>query len=146
MNVIGPQDEVLMVRHSRPFSLRRLVLMGASYIFQPTVFLRRAAMEVVGELDVSLRHAMDYDLWIRVGKQLPVRYLPRVLANFRIHGDSKTTTEMGIQRKESQMVRRRHTTRSMDRLWFTYYDLRVYLYRHWERHCMRSSKNAIQKS
>lgn len=133
MRVIGPSDELIMVRRSRPFSLRRLILTGASYIFQPTVFMRRSAVLDVGGVDVGLRHAMDYDLWIRLGKRGAV-YVPAVLANFRLHGSSKTVTEMKLQRAESRMVRRRYAISSADRLWYAYYDLRVFAYMMLERH------------
>lgn len=134
MNVIGPSDELIMTRRSRPFSLRRLVLTGASYIFQPTVFMRRWALEEVGLLDVELRHAMDYDLWIRLGSRFPAVYVPKVLANFRMHPHSKTCTEMALQRRESKMLRRRYAVSVFDRLWYVYYDLRVLLYQRLEQH------------
>ncbi|MGQ9525346.1 MAG: glycosyltransferase family 2 protein [Armatimonadota bacterium] len=134
MNVIGPDDELLLTRRSRPFSLRRLILTGASYIFQPTVFMRRRALYQVGLLDVGLRHAMDYDLWIRLGRRFPALYIPKVLANFRLHPRSKTATEMALQRSESKALRRRYITGAFDRLCCAYYDLRVFLYQHWERY------------
>jgi len=141
MNVIGPADEVIMTRRSRPFNLRRLILTGASYIFQPTVFIRRTALEEVGLLNVELRHAMDYDLWIRLGTRFPALYIPRVLANFRMHPQSKTCTEMTLQRLESKALRRRYATNRFDRLWYAYYDLRVLLYQHLEQY--RISKRRL---
>lgn len=134
MNVIGPSDELIMTRRSRPFSLRRLILTGASYIFQPTVFMRRWALEEVGLLDIELRHAMDYDLWIRLGSRFPAVYVPKVLANFRMHPHSKTCTEMALQRRESKMLRRRYAVSVFDRLWYAYYDLRVLLYQRLEQY------------
>jgi hypothetical protein len=42
-------------------------------------------------LDTSFRFAMDYDLWVRLTKFAPLRYLPgRLWANFRLHSNSKT--------------------------------------------------------
>lgn len=140
MNVVDHEDRILMRRRSRPFNLRRLILTGASYIFQPTVFIRREALEAVGQLDISLRHAMDYDLWIRIGQKFPAVYVPEVLANFRVHPSSKTSTEIQLQLKEGREVRARYARSPFDRLWFAYYDLRVLAYRHWERRCISHSK------
>jgi hypothetical protein len=35
---------------------------------------------------------MDYDLWIRLGRMAPLRYLPRQLAQVRLHPDTKTAS------------------------------------------------------
>ncbi|MGC8833769.1 MAG: glycosyltransferase family 2 protein [Armatimonadota bacterium] len=140
MNVVDHEDRILIRRRSRPFNLRRLILAGASYIFQPTVFIRREALEAVGQLDISLRHAMDYDLWIRIGQKFPAVYVPEVLANFRMHPSSKTSTEIQLQLKEGREVRARYAKSPFDRLWFAYYDLRVLAYRYWERRCISQSK------
>jgi glycosyltransferase involved in cell wall biosynthesis len=64
------------------------------YIHQPTVFLRRKAMNRVGPFDETIMTCMDYDYWIRVGKQYNERsvlYLNDVfLACARDHKESKT--------------------------------------------------------
>jgi glycosyltransferase involved in cell wall biosynthesis len=145
MNVVDHEDRILMRRRSRPFNLRRLILTGASYIFQPTVFIRREAIEAVGQLDISLRHAMDYDLWIRIGQKFPAVYVPEVLANFRVHPSSKTSTEIQLQLKEGREVRARYIRSPFARLWFAYYDLRVWAYRHWERRRISRLK-ALEKA
>lgn len=67
------------------------VLCWSSHISQPTVFLRREVIDCVGMMDVGLRYAMDFDLWIRVAVQYPIRYLPYVLAKERHHRLAKTT-------------------------------------------------------
>ena len=33
---------------------------------------------------------MDYDLWLRMGREAPPLFLDRVLAQFRLHATSKT--------------------------------------------------------
>jgi len=40
---------------------------------------------------------MDYDLWIRLGKRFPCRYLPRFLSTYRLHEASKTVREDVLQ-------------------------------------------------
>jgi hypothetical protein len=33
---------------------------------------------------------MDYDLWVRLARRAPVKYVPQVWANFRLHNAGKT--------------------------------------------------------
>lgn len=61
-----------------------------NFICQPSAFFRKDAFEAVGGLDDTLHFAMDYDLWIRIGRRFPCRYLPRFLASYRLHDESKT--------------------------------------------------------
>ena len=63
---------------------------GYVHIPQQAAFFRRDLWLRVGPLDPSFFFAMDYDLWVRLAKLAPLMYIPRVWANFRLHGDSKT--------------------------------------------------------
>jgi glycosyltransferase involved in cell wall biosynthesis len=65
-------------------------LASFNFICQPSTFFTREAFEAVGGLDESLHFAMDFDLWIRIGKRFPCRYLPRFLSTYRLHEASKT--------------------------------------------------------
>ncbi|MEK7270521.1 MAG: glycosyltransferase family 2 protein [Planctomycetota bacterium] len=69
----------------RPSRLRRIC-----FIPQPAMFLRRRVPERFGFLDEGLHHAMDYDYWLRLAGHADVRYLPQVLARFRLHPGMKT--------------------------------------------------------
>jgi len=61
---------------------------------QPSCFLRRSAIDLAGGIDVSLRYAMDYDLWLRIGLAGGRwRAVDEYWAEFRIHGASKTGSE-----------------------------------------------------
>ncbi|HEY57609.1 MAG TPA: glycosyltransferase [Anaerolineae bacterium] len=63
---------------------------GYVHIPQQAAFFRAALWRQVGPLDPSFYFAMDYDLWVRMAKVSQLLYVPRVWANFRIHGDAKT--------------------------------------------------------
>ena len=63
---------------------------GYVHIPQQAAFFRGDLWRQVGPLDPSFYFAMDYDLWVRLAKVSEVRYVPRLWANFRIHGDAKT--------------------------------------------------------
>ena len=65
-------------------------LASFNFICQPSAFFRRDVFEAVGGLDETLQFAMDFDLWIRIGKCFPCRYLPGYLSTYRLHENSKT--------------------------------------------------------
>lgn len=90
-----------------PFDLWRLVYV-MDFILQQSAFFRRQALDAVGGLDERLHWAMDWDLFIKIGKRFPVGYLPRTMANLREHGTAKTLS--GGLRRLSELVdvMRRH--------------------------------------
>ncbi|MBA2883005.1 glycosyltransferase involved in cell wall biosynthesis [Desulfosalsimonas propionicica] len=47
--------------------------------------MRREAFEKVGGLDVALRRAQDYDFWLKLIRQYPIRAVPEVLMYKRAH-------------------------------------------------------------
>jgi glycosyltransferase involved in cell wall biosynthesis len=64
-----------------------------NFICQPSAFFLREAFEMAGGLDESLNYSLDYDLWVRIGKLFPCRYLPVTLSLYRLHETSKTIRE-----------------------------------------------------
>ncbi|MBJ6727297.1 glycosyltransferase family 2 protein [Geomesophilobacter sediminis] len=64
-----------------------------NFICQPAAFFRKEAFLAVGGLDATLHFAMDYDLWVRIARRFPCRYLPKPLANYRLHETSKTVSD-----------------------------------------------------
>jgi glycosyltransferase involved in cell wall biosynthesis len=66
---------------------------GYVHIPQQAAFWRASLWDRVGPLDPSFFFAMDYDLWVRLARISELRYHPRVWANFRLHGGSKTIIE-----------------------------------------------------
>jgi hypothetical protein len=104
---------------TEPFNADRL--RETCFICQPTVFMRRDAVERVGYLDESLRYCMDYDLWIRLvraGKVLS--HVPRYLASTRLHADAKTLGQRGQAHAEILRVIYRHFGRVAPSLVFGY--------------------------
>jgi len=66
---------------------------GYVHVPQQSSFWRADLWRRVGPLDPSFFFAMDYDLWVRLARLAPLRYLPGpVWANFRLHRDAKTIT------------------------------------------------------
>lgn len=66
-------------------------LLETCYLCQPAVFWRREVVERFGVFDDTLRYALDYEFWLRVGREIPFDYLDeRFLAGSRLHADTKT--------------------------------------------------------
>ena len=75
---------------TEPFDAHRLAVFN--FIAQPSVFFRRRAFERVGKIDASLHYVMDFDLWIRMARELEFVYVPEFLSTFRLHDESKTVS------------------------------------------------------
>ena len=88
-NFINAQGEVIGKFPSRQTDYHRL-RQGYVHVSQQASFFRADLWRQVGPLDPSFYFAMDYDLWVRLAALAPVVYLPRLWANFRLHGDAKT--------------------------------------------------------
>jgi glycosyltransferase involved in cell wall biosynthesis len=88
-NFINAEGQVTGKFPSRQTDYRRL-RQGYVHISQQSSFFRADLWQQVGPLDPSFYFAMDYDLWVRLAALAPVVYLPRLWANFRLHGDAKT--------------------------------------------------------
>jgi glycosyltransferase involved in cell wall biosynthesis len=87
-------------------------LAESSFICQPAVFIRADVVKKVGELDAGLQLCMDYDYWIRIGKNYPstmIKYLEgKYLANSRVHGETKTVTMEESHYRECLETVKRH--------------------------------------
>jgi glycosyltransferase involved in cell wall biosynthesis len=73
------------------WDLFRLIHMR-NIICQPSVFMRKTALEGAGYLKESFHYAMDWDLWIRIGIEFPVIHVNEFWACNRDYESSKTGT------------------------------------------------------
>ena len=88
-NLINEEGEVLGKFPARQTDYHRL-MRGYVHIPQQSTFFRGDLWRKVGPLNPSFYFAMDYDLWVRLSKVAPLKYHPRLWANFRLHGDAKS--------------------------------------------------------
>lgn len=93
-------------RQLRRFSYRDLLI--ENFIPQPAVFWRRELWEMAGPLDANLHYTMDYDLWLRFARIQPPALLDFVVAQFRVHDQSKTGVINRRQFDEGYEVAKRH--------------------------------------
>ncbi|NOH00680.1 MAG: glycosyltransferase [Chloroflexi bacterium] len=89
-NFINEDGRVIGKFASRQTDYQKL-RRGYVHIPQQTMFFRAKYWKELGPLDPTFYFAMDYDLWVRIARRAPIKYLPgRTWANFRIHTSSKT--------------------------------------------------------
>jgi len=65
---------------------------GVTTISQQAMFFRSLLWRMVGPLDPTFFYAMDYDLWVRLSAVSPIAFHAVPMANFRLHGTSKSLT------------------------------------------------------
>ncbi|MGZ6125219.1 MAG: glycosyltransferase [Myxococcales bacterium] len=88
--------------------LERLIVQNFIAIPAPA-FLREAALRA-GGMDESLWYTADWDLWLRLGREGPIRHLRAELAAFRVHPASQTMvrTDLADRRRQLEAVLERH--------------------------------------
>lgn len=113
-----------------PFDYRRQ-LEVENRVAQPGSFFTREAFWAVGGLDPSYRYAMDYELWLKLGKRFEVRHVDRILGAYRYHSTSKTVAEPTGFGPETIRASRKHGGRWWSPLYVEYYlpRYRPWLYR-----------------
>ncbi len=75
---------------------------------QPAAFWRRSIYDRAGGIDPEFKFALDYDLFLRMldagGRMM---HLPRLLAEFRHHGEAKTSRMVDQWSAEDRLLRKR---------------------------------------
>lgn len=85
------------------------LLVGGQFFMQPSSFWRRSAYEAVGGLDTSLHFCFDYDLFLRLTRIRAPGGIAAMLAAFRIHEQSKTSTIWNtVALPELEQIREHH--------------------------------------
>jgi len=86
---IDLEDRVIGAYPTEPWNFERLT--ENCFICQPALFLRRHVVEQHGLLDPSLYYCMDYEYWLRLGKEgVRFTYFPQKLAGSRLYAGNKT--------------------------------------------------------
>ncbi|MCP5196308.1 MAG: glycosyltransferase [Gammaproteobacteria bacterium] len=96
--------------YSEPWDYERL--QDICFICQPALFWRREALERFGFFDDTLHYALDYEYWLRAGREVPFHYLQgERLAGSRLHDQTKTLGQRVKVHREILQAVMRHSTR-----------------------------------
>jgi glycosyltransferase involved in cell wall biosynthesis len=90
------------------------------YFSQPTTFVRRSALEAVGDLDERLNWTMDWDLFVRAAWHGPMVYVPQPLARVRVYDETKTRSGGRARFREIVELVRRQTGKRYPPAYFYY--------------------------
>lgn len=113
LNVIDFKEEFKRTTPYEAFSFKRL--RRYNFISHPATFVRRSLFKRVGGFDKSLKYCMDYDLWLRLAAQATPFALPTVLACFREHQYSLSTSQPLRVADEAYRVRNRYVATLFER-------------------------------
>jgi glycosyltransferase involved in cell wall biosynthesis len=98
-NHIDTEDGVIEPYPTREWDYQ--ALLDDCFICQPAVFFRREIFEQYGLFNESLNFCMDYEYWLRVGRQEPIYYYPELLAGSRLYDENKT---LGCRRQVREEI------------------------------------------
>ena len=89
-----------------PYSYRRLL--KGNFIPHPATFVRRSLFKQAGRFDERIKYAMDYDLWLRLGRLAQPVQLDEHLAVFRAHPGSLSTANRMASFEDDFAVRMKY--------------------------------------
>lgn len=87
-------DLTLLDRHYYR-QLTVLDLLCFEVLLQPTVFMRRQALDEVGLLSDQYHLILDHELWVRIASRYSLIHVPRFWALERTHPSAKTIAQAG---------------------------------------------------
>ena len=72
-------------RKTYPQRITKSLLMRYNPIIHPTVMICRSAVAAMGNYDINLNGAEDYDLWLRLGSQYQLTNINKILLAYRVN-------------------------------------------------------------
>lgn len=91
VQVVDREGRILNNLHYGDWTLADL--MTFHIIGQPAVFMRRSVLEKAGYLDLKYHFMLDHQLWLRMGIQAGIKYVPQLWAGAHYHEDCKNLSQ-----------------------------------------------------
>lgn len=85
------------------------ILLILNFISQMGVFWRRGIQSNIELLDPKQFYVMDYDMWLKLGRNYNPGFIDKYLASFRITGSSKSSTGFIKQFRDELEVAKKYT-------------------------------------
>ncbi len=79
-------------------------IFNVNFVFQPSVLIRKSALEKIGYFDETLRHAWDYKAWIELSKIGKYGYVDSVTTVYRYHSKMGSITMRDEVIKETSTI------------------------------------------
>ncbi len=81
------------VKEARSGSIFKELFVSDNFIPCLAVLVRKSAIDEVGGFDEhpALKSVEDFDLWLRISQEYPVKFIPKVIGRHRIHNDQLTS-------------------------------------------------------
>jgi glycosyltransferase involved in cell wall biosynthesis len=108
---IDEEGRVIFLSRGHVNDLCASMLYGGWTPLQDACFWTRSLYCRVGGIDPGLRHAADYDLFLRMALQGTCRYVPVTFSSFRRHPGQKSIAGSPAYHAERSAVRRRELER-----------------------------------
>lgn len=84
-------------------TFHQLLFFGCPF-YQPASFWRRRAFLETGGFDAAMRFSFDYDMFLRLAQRRPYGHIKDVLAYFRVHPDSKSSTISNVKAADDELL------------------------------------------
>jgi glycosyltransferase involved in cell wall biosynthesis len=105
--LIGEDGEFLQTRREIEFDPFILLYHRVLYIATTATFFRRRIFEEGNWLRSDLHYAMDYEFFLRLaGAGYRIAHMPHLIADFRLHPQSKSCSMTQVQLREKQNIMR----------------------------------------
>ena len=103
--IVNEEGDVLRVRREIEFNRFILLYHRFLYIPTPATFFRRRVFEEGNWLKPDLHYAMDYEFFLRLAESgYTIRHIPNLIADFRVHPQSKSCSRQHLQALEKQQI------------------------------------------
>ena len=100
---VDAQGSLIRNRHEIPFDLFILKYLHVLYVPTTTTFFSRKIFDEGNFLDINYHYAMDYEFFVRLAEGgYRFGHIPKVMADFRWHQDSKSSTQTVRQKEEME--------------------------------------------